>query len=296
MTLRREAIYPQQGAQYMVRGDHLIVSRGSYSHHAIDLGDGSVIHYAGDGTDKSRPVVRRDSLDHFARGATVSVRAYGSRLGADEAVARAESMLGRADYDLSRNNCEHFVSWCITGVRSSQQVEAATAAIGLGAFGVVGPRIGAGLATGAGGGAARSGSNVVSGLAAIGGGRAIHGVKVLAVAGGALGILGTCVALRDRPTSIASEREARRAGRGGSVAGGALGVWATVQVLDVLGTPGLDAAGITSGLARFGQPLGGRMVAGVGMAMLLPMLIAIAVGLIVKWLAGRVDRPGFTSA
>jgi hypothetical protein len=38
------------------------------------------------------------------------------------------------------------------------------------------------------------------------------------------------------------------------------------------------------------------MVAGVGMAMLLPMLIAIAVGLIVKWLAGRVDRPGFTSA
>ena len=39
-----------------------------------------------------------------------------------EAAQRAESKIGHRAYSLLWNNCEHFVSWCATGVAGSQQV------------------------------------------------------------------------------------------------------------------------------------------------------------------------------
>ena len=38
-------------------------------------------------------------------------------------VERAESRLGEHKYNLLFNNCEHFASWCKTGVSESQQVK-----------------------------------------------------------------------------------------------------------------------------------------------------------------------------
>lgn len=105
----------------VARGDHVYVCRGRrYTHHGIDCGDGSVIHYAGPRGSVRR--VTRTPLDVFAAGSEVRVRTYESRLRPEETVHQAESRLGSMGYHLVRNNCEHFAAWCCTGRAASSQV------------------------------------------------------------------------------------------------------------------------------------------------------------------------------
>jgi hypothetical protein len=142
----------------MARGDHLYALRmgGLYSHHAIDCGDGSVIHYTGPSRHES--TVARTPWDDFSRGSEVRVRDYRelyallARRGdpamradralrraldalrglaidtldfsPDAVIARAQSRLGENRFDIVLNNCEHFASWCKTGLSESRQVEA----------------------------------------------------------------------------------------------------------------------------------------------------------------------------
>jgi hypothetical protein len=142
----------------MARGDHVFALRmgGLYSHHAIDCGDGSVIHYAG--LSDLASGVTRARWEDFAKGGEVRVRDYAEVLAllarrrsggiqldralrraldelrgvaldtldfsADAVIARAESRLGERRFDLVLNNCEHFASWCKTGLSESRQVEA----------------------------------------------------------------------------------------------------------------------------------------------------------------------------
>lgn len=104
----------------MAIGDHLYVRRGfRYSHHGIDCGDGTVIHHI---REQRKLYVARTSLEEFAAGSRVRVRAYAGRLSAEDAVRNAESRLGSTDYSLVRNNCEHFAAWCSTGRARSVQV------------------------------------------------------------------------------------------------------------------------------------------------------------------------------
>ncbi len=105
----------------MARGDHLYVRRGRhYTHHAVDCGNGTVIHYVGPpGTIR---YVGRTSLAEFAAGGEVRVRDHERRLSPEEIVANAESRLGEHSYHLVRNNCEHFAAWCCTGRARSSQV------------------------------------------------------------------------------------------------------------------------------------------------------------------------------
>lgn len=108
----------------MSRGDHVYVRRSRrftrYTHHGIDCGDGTVIHYDGGWGTVRR--VERTSWDSFANGSEVLVRQYSQRLPADEVVANAESRLGAHGYHLVRNNCEHFATWASTGSAASSQV------------------------------------------------------------------------------------------------------------------------------------------------------------------------------
>lgn len=97
-----------------------------YWHHAIDLGDGTVVHYAG-GRGDTR-VVAREPWDAFALGGQVVIRQHRAGLPADLIVARALDSLGEHRYSLVRNNCEHLATWCSTARRSSSQVRAYTAA------------------------------------------------------------------------------------------------------------------------------------------------------------------------
>lgn len=104
----------------MSRGDHIFVRRRRYSHHGIDCGDGTVIHYLG--PRGSNRYVARTTWETFAAGSQVRVRSYEWRLSADETIRNAESRIGSVGYHLVRNNCEHFATWCCTGRAASSQV------------------------------------------------------------------------------------------------------------------------------------------------------------------------------
>jgi Lecithin retinol acyltransferase/PspA/IM30 family len=107
----------------MARGDQIYVMRelfdldGAYEHHGIDCGDGSVIHYR-----KPSETIERTSIDVFAKGGRVFVRPYQVCYIPDTVILRAESRLGERQYNLLFNNCEHFATWCKTGLSESLQV------------------------------------------------------------------------------------------------------------------------------------------------------------------------------
>ena len=104
----------------MSRGDHLVVHRGRrYTHHAIDCGDGTVIHYIRRGAVRR---VERTPWHEFTRGAQVHLRTYRARLPVEQIVTNAESRLHARGYSLVRNNCEHLASWASTGYARSSQV------------------------------------------------------------------------------------------------------------------------------------------------------------------------------
>ncbi len=122
----------------MARGDQIYVYRpwlgwgSAYEHHGIDCGDGTVIHYSKrEGTTDTAPpdlrlwqtaTVRRVPLAEFSHGKPVYVKRYPTRFIGEEVVRRAESRLGEQRYNLLFENCEHFATWCATGVSDSEQV------------------------------------------------------------------------------------------------------------------------------------------------------------------------------
>jgi hypothetical protein len=116
----------------MSRGDHIYVRRRRlltrYSHHGIDCGDGTVIHYAGGPGTVRR--VARSSMESFAGGSPVFARRHRRSLPVDEVIAKAESRLGSVDYHLVWNNCEHFATWSSKGSAASAQVRRWVAAPG----------------------------------------------------------------------------------------------------------------------------------------------------------------------
>ena len=116
----------------MARGDRLAVERrfaGStvtYTHHGIDLGDGTVVHARPDDPERifDGGSVARTSRGEFAAGALIRVITDPPPLHPpDEIAARALSLVGRDGYCPVVENCEHFATWCATGERGSRQVD-----------------------------------------------------------------------------------------------------------------------------------------------------------------------------
>lgn len=109
----------------MATGDQIYVYRellnlqGLYEHHGIDCGNGTVIHYR-----KPSETIERTSLDIFTRGNPTYIKEYpqGFSFIPEIVVQRAESRLGEKKYNLVFNNCEHFATWCKTGINDSKQV------------------------------------------------------------------------------------------------------------------------------------------------------------------------------
>lgn len=269
-------------------GDHIRVFRGYFWHHGLYVGDQAVIHVASeDNAGKQSARIRRATLLEFAQGDDVVKVNYGRRLSAEESIARAQASLGRCGYHLGMNNCEHFVTWCVTGCHSSAQVEAVSSGATFVGGATVAPRVGVGLVTATGDAPALSGPNLMSGLKTIGAGSVITGVGVLATAGAAVGAASMCVAFRDRQSLPADERAARAAGRIGGVAGGAVGVAGVVYSVGALGVSGYSAAGLSSGLAALGTPLGGGMAAGVAVAVAAPAILAAFCAIVLFYLARR---------
>jgi hypothetical protein len=272
-----------------VRGAHIYVDRGVYSHHGIACGDGTVIDFAGGDRGKNAAIIRRVTLAEFAHGVPVKTRSYGTCYDPGTVVARATAMLGRSGYDLFSNNCEHFATWCVTGERSSAQVDAVWSGAGMVGVANVAPRVGSGAVVGLGETASRSASNVMSGLTRLGG-SAIGGVTVVAGAGAVVGAGTMMFALRDKPYLTDQERMARRVGRVGGVGGAALGTWAAVHSVGALGVAGYSAAGLSSGLAALGSVAGGGMVAGVAVVAAIPLLAAFVLAMLAYGLMRRASH------
>ncbi len=143
----------------MARGDHIYVERinGVYAHHGIDCGDGSVIHYTSKNWTDS-PKVQHTSLAQFAKDGEVQFKDYDAFLNTlrstgslqqktsyqiylllsrfrgieleehdwspEAVIARAEARIGEQAFNIVFHNCEHFATWCKTGISSSDQANA----------------------------------------------------------------------------------------------------------------------------------------------------------------------------
>ena len=265
----------------MARGDHIFVKRLGYTHHGIDCGDQTVIHYTGEIGQKAGAAIRRTAVAEFANGATIHVQEYGQCDLGDKVIRRAERRLKEAKYNLAFNNCEHFATWCKTGEHRSEQVNNAKGAGGafIGTGSTIAGGIGVVGATGA--AAGLSGPGVMSGLAYIGGlvgGGAVAGIAVLGTAPGAVSAAAMNYVLKDDPILHNKEREARRTGRVSSIIGAGLGSVGSITSVAVVGTAGLSGAGITSGLATVGSVVGGGMVSGVVITAAAPAVAAAVVG------------------
>ncbi len=154
----------------MARADHIYVNRGSYTHHGVDAGDGTVIHCTGEpGRAKINAAIERTSMDDFLKGGEPKIRRYGKRDDVDTPMSRAESRIGDKEYHLVVNNCEHFATWCCTGRSSSQQVRGAGSLTPHGA--IAGSTVAAttGVVGAMGAVSGLSGAGIMSGLATAGG-------------------------------------------------------------------------------------------------------------------------------
>ena len=114
----------------MSKGEHIYIHAKYFiTHHGIDCGDGTVIHYRG--KEKGGRIVKT-SYNEFAQGEQVYVRTYPYKFSSNEIVERANRRLRESNYDLIINNCEHFATDCTIGEPDSQQVGNATFSVGAG--------------------------------------------------------------------------------------------------------------------------------------------------------------------
>lgn len=105
-------------------GAHLVTPRKGYTHHAIYVGGGRVVHYAGLCRLLHRGPVEEVTLECFEAGRGYRVLDV-PRPGAQacDVVQRARSRLGENRYRILSNNCEHFCEWCLHGNGRSAQIE-----------------------------------------------------------------------------------------------------------------------------------------------------------------------------
>lgn len=108
----------------MARGDHIKARRagGLYTHHGIDMGDGTVVHFSGEPVNYRDAIVCRVSMEAFLQGDTaILVEHREPVMSQEETVRLAESLIGGRRYHPLTNNCEHFTTYCKTGRRDSAQ-------------------------------------------------------------------------------------------------------------------------------------------------------------------------------
>lgn len=101
----------------ILRGTNLLPE-----HYGIYDGNGWVYHFTGDNIDNAK--IQFTTLKEFERGGIAYMEnVYEEKYDAEEVIRRASSQVGSifGGYNLLKNNCEHFVYWCVTGVRKSKQ-------------------------------------------------------------------------------------------------------------------------------------------------------------------------------
>ena len=116
------------------KGDVICVDRGFYKHYGVYAGNGKVIHYAKSPSNQLDGVIQKTRLDEFCKGKAYHIDNNRARLSPSVTDKQARSMIGKRDYNLVTNNCEHFARGS-QGTYQSKQVDnafGAIAAVGLG--------------------------------------------------------------------------------------------------------------------------------------------------------------------
>jgi len=110
--------YPYERASRLHPAGSLLAIRirGLFDHVGIATGYGTVIHSSA----RFGRVMETDLAD-FSQGRPVRTVAYSSSLSGTEVVVRARGRIGQSYNPLVRN-CEHFVSWCVSGQARSAQL------------------------------------------------------------------------------------------------------------------------------------------------------------------------------
>jgi hypothetical protein len=107
-------------------GDVIWADRIAYSHCGIYEGGGYVIHFAapeGSEISQENAFIHRTRLDNFANGGPVKIVDFPEGYSSEETLRRARSRIGEKGYNFFTNNCDHFATWCKTGVHHSLQVD-----------------------------------------------------------------------------------------------------------------------------------------------------------------------------
>uniref|UniRef100_A0A8C5QQF3 LRAT domain-containing protein n=1 Tax=Leptobrachium leishanense TaxID=445787 RepID=A0A8C5QQF3_9ANUR len=105
-------------------GDLLEFHRGNYDHWAVYVGNGKLVDFA---DPPNQGIVRKQLVTDVAAGRPYKVNnKYDKRCAPrkpKEIVEAAENEVGnRKDYDVARNNCEHFATLMRYGKSFSDQV------------------------------------------------------------------------------------------------------------------------------------------------------------------------------
>jgi hypothetical protein len=107
-------------------GQHLLVRRDGYAHHAIAISPTEILHYNGrPGRGRGARVKKGTLYDLLwgSREGGFRIRQYRKRKYLPvETIKRAYRRKGEKDYDLVTNNCETFCSWAVAGRHASKQV------------------------------------------------------------------------------------------------------------------------------------------------------------------------------
>jgi len=107
-------------------GDHIKVKLDSFYHHGIFVSDNEVIHFCSEGKFSilsKNLEIQSTSIEVFAQGNKIQIVEYTDRYNSEKTVQLARKSIGNKDYDLSYNNCEHFVTRCISGNKQSKTIE-----------------------------------------------------------------------------------------------------------------------------------------------------------------------------
>jgi Lecithin retinol acyltransferase len=95
-----------------------------FSHFGVEMPGGEIC-------ENSMPGTRLVPFADFARGRPTQVHNPGATAAERaQTVQRAASCLGERRYHLAAYNCEHFATWCATGVAVSHQVAAVVKTLG----------------------------------------------------------------------------------------------------------------------------------------------------------------------
>jgi len=119
------------------QGAHIRVFANPIWHHGIYIGDHRVIHLSGGQEGKSfsrkkRACVQEADLKDFCGEEDLEIVRYANIMGeihvypdGDDinAVNLAKKFLGRGNYKVATNNCEHFAIYCKTKIWHSTQVQ-----------------------------------------------------------------------------------------------------------------------------------------------------------------------------